>query len=249
MGKHMKETLVGIFIIAGIVVFIILYIWLSGRIGLRNTYDVVVYFEDVTGLRIGDPVTVFGIEKGKVKSLEIDRENVKTIIALDRDIILPKDTKIVVRSVSYVGSDRYVKITPGRDEEIPDVYYGVSEALDLESMATQFDSLFTSFKNFNMGELTEVAAELSRNIDKNITRLVDMMQKPTSKIDAVVEKTEDVVEELDSLIMLLKGDGAIGKLLTSDELYEEVRQTNLALKDLLEDIKENPKRYINIKVF
>jgi phospholipid/cholesterol/gamma-HCH transport system substrate-binding protein len=58
-----------------------------------------------------------------------------------------------------------------------------------------------------------------------------------------------VVEELDSLIMLLKGDGAIGKLLTSDELYEEVRQTNLALKDLLEDIKENPKRYINIKVF
>ncbi len=249
MGRHMKETLVGVFIIAGIVLFIILYIWLSGRIGLRNTYDVAVYFEDVTGLRIGDPVTVYGIEKGKVKSLEIDHEKIKVIIALDRSIVLPEDTKIAVRSISYVGSDRFIKITPGSAEEIPDVYYGQSEALDLESMATQFDSLFTSFKNFSMGELTEVAAELSRNIDKNITRLVDMMQKPTSRIDAVAEKTEDVVEELDSLIMLLKGDGAIGKLLTSDELYEEVRQTNLALKDLLEDIKENPKRYINIKVF
>ena len=249
MGKHMKETLVGVFIIAGIVLFIILYIWLSGRIGLRNTYDVVVYFEDVTGLRIGDPVTVYGIEKGKVKSLEIDHEKIKVIIALDRSIVLPEDTKIAVRSISYVGSDRFIKITPGSAEEIPDVYYGQSEALDLESMATQFDSLFTSFKNFSMGELTEVAAELSRNIDKNITRLVDMMQKPTSRIDDVAKKTEDVVEELDSLIMLLKGDGAIGKLLTSDELYEEVRQTNLALKDLLEDIKENPKRYINIKVF
>lgn len=249
MGRHMKETLVGVFIIAGIVLFIILYIWLSGRIGLRNTYDVVVYFEDVTGLRIGDPVTVYGIEKGKVKSLEIDHEKIKVIIALDRSIVLPEDTKIAVRSISYVGSDRFIKITPGSAEEIPDVYYGQSEALDLESMATQFDSLFTSFKNFSMGELTEVAAELSRNIDKNITRLVDMMQKPTSRIDDVAKKTEDVVEELDSLIMLLKGDGAIGKLLTSDELYEEVRQTNLALKDLLEDIKENPKRYINIKVF
>jgi phospholipid/cholesterol/gamma-HCH transport system substrate-binding protein len=216
MGKHIKETLVGIFIIAGIVLFIILYIWLSGKIGLRNTYDVVVYFEDVTGLRVGDPVMVYGIEKGKVKSLEIDHEKVKVIIALDRSIVLPEDTKIAVRSISYVGSDRFIKITPGSAEKIPAVYYGQSEALDLESMATQFDSLFTSFKNFNMGELTEVAAELSRNIDKNITRLVNMLQKPTSKIDAVVEKTEDVVEELDSLIMLLKGDGAIGKLLTSD---------------------------------
>lgn len=249
MVKQWKDALVGIFIIVGVIIFIILYTWLSGKISLRNTYNVVVYFEDVTGLRIGDPVMVYGLEKGKVKALEIDSSMVQAILALDRKVVLPKDSKIAIRSVSYVGSDRFIKITPGNADEPADVYYGLNEALDLESMATQFDSLTIMLKNLKIGDLTKIATELSRDINKNMTKLVKMMKQPTEKINDVVEKTEHVVEQLDSLSMLLKGDGTVGKLLKSDELYEEVRQTNQALKDLIEDIKENPKRYINIKVF
>jgi len=49
--------------------------------------------------------------------------------------------------------------------------------------------------------------------------------------------------------MLVKGDGSVGKLLKSDELYEEIRATNQALKALIQDINENPKKYLQIKVF
>jgi ABC-type transporter Mla subunit MlaD len=244
MVRHLKDTLVGIFIIAGIVLFIVLYTWLSGRISLRNTYDVIVYFDDVTGLRIGDPATVYGLEKGKVKLLKVDQNKVKTTIALDKSILLSEDSKIVIRSVSYVGSDRFVKIVPGRAENKAVVFQGYNETLDLESMVNQFDSLMIIIRSLKPEELdlSKIAKKLSQNIDKNIGQLTEMVKGPTDKI-------ENLVVRLDSLSQLIEGDGTIGKLLKSDELYEEVRETNQALKNLIEDIKENPKKYINVKVF
>jgi len=248
MGKQFRETFVGIFIIAGIILFIVLYTWLSGRLSLRNTYDVIVYFDDVTGLRVGDPVAVYGIEKGKVKSLEIDSSMIRAVLAIDRDIVLPKDSKITVRSISYVGSDRYVKVTPGSAEEIADIYYGFNESLDLESMATQFDSLVVMIKNIAPDEidLNKIATKLSRSIDRNIRLLTETVKEPTDKFEHLVEKLDSLSTLMSTLI---SGDGTVGKLLKSDELYEELRQTNQSLQDLVEDIKENPKKYINIKVF
>lgn len=242
MGKQLKQFSVGVFVIAGIILFIVLYTWFSGRLGLSDTYDVVVYFEDVIGLRIGDPVMVYGLEKGKVKSLEIDKGLIRSVLALDRDVVIPEDSKIAVRSISLLGADRYVKVTPGSAEETADVYYGLSETVDLESMAAQLDSLVAMFKSINLGNIDKIALDLSRNIERNVNKIPKMLEGPAEKIEHLAEK-------MDSLSALLSGDGTIGKLLSSDELYEEVRQTNQSLKELIEDIKENPKKYINIKVF
>jgi phospholipid/cholesterol/gamma-HCH transport system substrate-binding protein len=255
MRKQLRETIVGLFVIFGVVVFVILYIWLSGRISLRNTYDITVLFNDVIGLRTGDPVMVYGIEKGQVKSISIAENQVKTVIALDRSIRLPEDSKIAIRSISYLGADRYIKITPGVSQKTAVVFQGASETLDLESMVTKFDSLLNDVKKTVDGlrpeALTDVAKQLSEDINKNVSRLVDMIEDPTQKVETVVEKTEVVVEQLDSLSrMLQRGDGTLGKLARSDELYQELRQTNLSLKELFEDIKDNPKKYLqHIKVF
>jgi len=116
-------------------------------------------------------------------------------------------------------------------------------------MATGLDSVIAVIKHLKMDNLGKIAEDLSRNIDKNIKELTDIVKGPTEKIERVVEKVEDVVVKLDSLSLLFKGDGTVGKLLTSDDLYEEIRETNQSLKALIEDIKENPKKYINIKVF
>ncbi|MFQ6104567.1 MAG: MlaD family protein [Candidatus Glassbacteria bacterium] len=55
---------------------------------------------------------------------------------------------------------------------------------------------------------------------------------------------------LDSMIIELRdGKGTAGKLLTDTELYEQMNQVSVSLRELLEDVKENPKRYINLKIF
>ncbi len=242
MVRQLRESIVGIFLVLGVIIFIVLYTWLSGRIGFRNTYEVIAYFDDVSGLKVGDPVMVFGLEKGKIKSLEIDDDSVRAVIALDRDIVLPKDSKIAIRSTNYLGADRYIKIALGKDEEVSSYFHGFNETLDLESLATQFDSLITTFENFKLPDIDKAMAQLSRSMNQNIQGLSDLVKGPTEKIERLVVR-------LDSLSMLLEGEGTVGKLLRKDDLYEEVRETNQALRDLIVDIKENPKKYITIKVF
>ncbi len=242
MGKKLTETLVGIFVLVGFVIFVLLFIWLSGRIGLRNTYDVTVHFNDVTGLRMGDPVMVFGIEKGKVKALHIDRQGVVTILAIDRKITLPEDSKIVIQSVSYLGADRYVRIFPGQATKTSNSFIGVNQTLDLESIAGQIDTLVNMLKDVKLPDLNKVTNNLSQQLDKSTQKFSEVLKGPADKI-------EDLAVSLDSLSALLKGNGSVGKLLKSDEMYQEVRETNQALKDLIKDIKENPKKYITIKVF
>lgn len=242
MVRQLRESIVGIFLVLGVIIFIVLYTWLSGRIGFRNTYEVIAYFDDVSGLKVGDPVMVFGLEKGKIKSLEIDDDSVRAVIALDRDIVLPKDSKIAIRSTNYLGADRYIKIVLGKDEEVSSYFHGFNETLDLESLATQFDSLITTFENFKLPDIDKAMAQLSRSMNQNIQGLSDLVKGPTEKIERLVVR-------LDSLSMLLEGEGTVGKLLRKDDLYEEVRETNQALRDLIVDIKENPKKYITIKVF
>jgi len=249
MAKQIKTTLVGIFIIVGIILFVVLYTWLSGKISMRNTYDIVVYFQDVTGLKTGDPVLIYGIEKGKVKALDIDSGRVRVVLAIERDLILPEDSKIAVRSISYIGSDRFIKITPGKGSKKAVVYQGENETLDLEALVPQFDSLISFIKELRPEELTDMVTRLSKSIDKSIKELSSMLKQPTKKLGDVIGKIEHVVDELDSLSVLLKGDGTVGRLLKSDELYQEVRGTNQELKELIKDIRENPQKYINVKIF
>jgi ABC-type Zn uptake system ZnuABC Zn-binding protein ZnuA len=106
----------------------------------------------------------------------------------------------------------------------------------------QFDSLLILIKDIELPDFNKIAAEFSRKLDKATQQLSNMFEGPSEKI-------EDLVIRLDSLSLQFKGNGTVGKLLKSDELYEEVRETNQALKELITDIKENPKKYINIKVF
>ena len=242
MARGVRQALVGIFVIVGIVVFIVLYTWLSGRISLSNTYDVHVYFEDVEGLKVGDPVLVYGIQKGKVKSMAIDGDKVLTILAMDRDIVLPEDTRITVRAISYIGADKYVKVTPGKSDKVPDVHYGARGGLELDVLAGKLDSLITTFGKIEIPDLGEAVQELSRDISRSLERLSTMIRGPVDRIEILAAR-------LDSLTMLIQGEGTVGKMLKSDELYEEIRETNSALKELVQDIKENPKKYLQIKVF
>jgi phospholipid/cholesterol/gamma-HCH transport system substrate-binding protein len=59
-----------------------------------------------------------------------------------------------------------------------------------------------------------------------------------------------VVHAADSLMTMLQtGNGTIGKLATDSTLYHETTQTVIQFRQLLTDIKANPKKYLKISVF
>jgi phospholipid/cholesterol/gamma-HCH transport system substrate-binding protein len=58
-----------------------------------------------------------------------------------------------------------------------------------------------------------------------------------------IARIEDITQRLNN------GEGTIGQLLTNDSLYIELENSTSSLNKLLEDIRQNPKRYLKFSVF
>ncbi|TZF93163.1 MCE family protein [Chryseobacterium panacisoli] len=64
-----------------------------------------------------------------------------------------------------------------------------------------------------------------------------------ANLDATVGKLNQVIGGID------KGEGSLGKLMKDDQLYNNLNSASSNLNTLIEDMKANPKRYINFSVF
>jgi phospholipid/cholesterol/gamma-HCH transport system substrate-binding protein len=243
MNRRVRDALVGVFILGGCVLAVIAYLWFSGRIEQGRRSEYAAYFDDVSGLRTGDPVQVRGIERGRVLDIGLDGDRVKVRIALDRDVALTEDTRVAIRSVSYLGSDRYLMVTPGTSSRAaPGARFdGQNEALDLEETFLRLDRMLSSL------DPTRITAELARARD-DLVRVIDSgLASFTHDFGRATDDLGRVASGVDTLVRMLDSESSAGKLLTSAELYDELRQTNVELKALVTDIREHPERYVKVK--
>lgn len=87
----------------------------------------------------------------------------------------------------------------------------------------------------------KIAVDKYGNVAENID---------TKKLNQTVEKLSEVSNKLSSVITgIEKGQGSLGKLAKDETLYNNLSETSSNLNLLIKDLKENPKRYINISVF
>ena len=64
------------------------------------------------------------------------------------------------------------------------------------------------------------------------------------------EKLNTAIAEVNALLTKVNsGNGTVGNLISDAKLYKELTQASQNLSALLADLKENPKRYINVTVF
>lgn len=72
----------------------------------------------------------------------------------------------------------------------------------------------------------------------------------TKQLNQTVERLSEVSNKLNQVISgINNGEGSLGKLAKDEELYNNLNKTSQNLNSLILDLKENPKRYINISVF
>ena len=69
-------------------------------------------------------------------------------------------------------------------------------------------------------------------------------------LNQTVERLAEVSSKLNQVVSgIQNGEGSLGKLTKDEQLYKNLSETSANLNNLVKDIKENPKRYINISVF
>jgi len=115
MMKYSKETLVGIFVVIGLVSIGYMTVKL-GNVGFlgENTYSLFGKFNTVTGLREGNPVNMLGLEIGRVEKFTMDQENQLVVVEfkIDKDIEVYDDAIASVKTEGLIG-DKYVELDPG----------------------------------------------------------------------------------------------------------------------------------------
>ena len=67
--------------------------------------------------------------------------------------------------------------------------------------------------------------------------------------DALYEKLDSLTAHLDKLTKSLNaGEGTAGQLLQDRALYENMNEAVSEFRDLVTDIREDPKKYLNVRV-
>jgi ABC-type transporter Mla subunit MlaD len=242
MNRRVRDSLVGFFVLAGVVLAVWAFLWFSGRVERGRRRVLEVYFPSVSGLRVGDPVEVLGILKGKVARLELADGRVKATVALEADVPLPDDTKFAIRSMSYLGSDRYLLVTPGNGPELgTSRFSGVNEALDLEETFLKLDRVLAAV------DVDKVTGELRQAKDDLMKALNSSLAGLSSDFSVTAQHIVNISAHVDTLSALVSADSPAGKALQSAELYDELRRTNSDLQALIADIRANPERYVKVR--
>jgi phospholipid/cholesterol/gamma-HCH transport system substrate-binding protein len=91
-------------------------------------------------------------------------------------------------------------------------------------------------------------AGLDKTILKVDTTLADLAVS-VSDLKSVVKSADQSFRNIDSIVARVEaGEGSLGKLISKDSIYQDLTLTIEHINLLLQDIRLNPKRYLNVSV-
>jgi phospholipid/cholesterol/gamma-HCH transport system substrate-binding protein len=115
MKKYSIETVVGIFMVIGLICVGYMTVKL-GKVSFfgEDTYPLYGRFASVSGLRVGSSVEIYGIQVGTVTSLDLDSEKQMGVVGMkiNKGVKVYDDAAATIKSAGLIG-DKYVKIDPG----------------------------------------------------------------------------------------------------------------------------------------
>ena len=179
--------------------------------------------------------------------------------------------KEYLKSGDAIKTDVTLDMFDTLTNELGDVKVKVVELLDnLNQTIEGVDSLVdNNSKNLTktVASLNAVMSDLKKsNIIGNIDGFCATLNQNGAKLDSIItdinsvtkalneqqsgEKLAQAINEVNTLLAKVNsGSGSIGNLVSDEKLYKELAQASQNLSLLLADLKENPKRYINVTVF
>jgi len=212
METDKRYLLEGLFIVALAIAAAIAFMWL-GKTGNRNDIIYRIAFtESVSGLTVGEPVKLHGVDVGAVKALSLDPDDARRVlvdVSLRRDAPIKTDTRAVLKMKGITGimfvelsggspeAQRLVEATPaGRTPEIP---------ADKSTLANLFDALPKIIEGFGDLQLktSKVLGEvgsLTQGI-KSATKDVGVITRNMKEASKDVKETTEAVKEDPSILI------------------------------------------------
>jgi len=98
----------------------------------------------------------------------------------------------------------------------------------------------------NANKVTSIMA----NVDSVVSNVSVITEKfADMELTETVEKVKSTIAEFEQILAEVNnGNGTIGALLSDADLYQKIENTTLSLDNLLNDLKDNPKKYVQFSL-
>lgn len=120
----------------------------------------------------------------------------------------------------------------------------------LQTTLAEFSSIAQQVNGLLVENKSKLSTTLT-NFDKtsqNLTKMTDSLAK--ANLAGTVKHLEETLGNVNGILKEMEqGKGSVGKLLKDEALYNNVEKTSKELALLLQDLRLNPTRYINVSVF
>jgi phospholipid/cholesterol/gamma-HCH transport system substrate-binding protein len=121
---------------------------------------------------------------------------------------------------------------------------------NLNSVLIELRQAETSVNNMLLENKTKINSTIS-NLEKtsgNFSKISDSISK--ANLNQVVKNLEKTLATVDKLLVdMQSGKGTLGKLVKDETLYTNFTKTSKELELLLQDVRLNPTRYVNVSLF
>ena len=254
------EKKVGFFFITGLVILGALL-----EVGERwNPFEQKVpyktFLSSITGLKIGDPVRLAGVDVGKIKKIQLHEEQIEINFEVNPGTKIKTDSTASLRLTNLLGG-QFLGISFGSREAPLLPPGGTVKGKDLANMDQIVD---------NVGELTKEAKtfiiELNKNQNEVMGKVNSILDENRGNLRDAIGNINNITAKFDrgegSLAMLLndkalyrnatdtaaslkvisgkieKGEGTIGRLVNDDSLYINANNAIVNINDGMKDVKE-----------
>jgi phospholipid/cholesterol/gamma-HCH transport system substrate-binding protein len=212
--KHVNELRAGIFVAIGVVIFTVAIFLLGQKSALftRNT-ELFVAFRDISGLAVGAPVRLSGLEVGTVSAIALSQDlhekktRVRLLVQTRYLSRIRADSEALIDSAGLLG-DKVVNISLGSPEAKA---LGAGATLKT-GQAVNFDTL-SSGLNRAVSSLTRIAGKVESIVGSEQTTQV---QEDVARITASLANVMEQVE---------RGDGLLHQVIYDPRYAQQVSAT------------------------
>ncbi len=236
-----KKIKVGLFIIAGFVMFVVAIFVLGGKDNLFTpTFTLKSQFESVAGLKSGSSVRLNGIVVGKVDGVDIESSmKVLVTMTLEKSIqkFVKKDSRVTIGSDGLVGN-KVIDITPGTP--------GTPEVMDGEMLASikpvEVSDIMNSLKESgdNAADVTKDLSEITAKVNNGQGTLGQLVNNDTlyRSVDSTFRSFASYSGQLNIVFGKITNtvDNVSGDL---DKLTDEINKITKDVSEIVRKMNSN----------
>lgn len=228
-----KNIALGVFIVAGLILFAMGLFWIGDRRQLFNrSVELYTEFSNISGLARGAKVRVSGLDAGEVLEIRVPpnpgaRFRIRFRASSEFQPILRMNSVASIQNDGLVGS-KFLQVDAGTSAAAAVTHEATIPSKEPIEIADVLAQARDTVKNAN-----DAVTDIRNGIDDTVKAVLELNKETTEVIDSV-GKTVDkftttgntVMQSVNSVITgVREGKGTVGKLLNDDKLYEQMRST------------------------